>query len=125
MATAVQERKPAVKLDSVFLTGPGDLLYEVPKDVATKYVMSPERLKELGHLPIEPYSTIGKKRDKPATSGAEEGGGDVEGRHLAWNPYLGWVWHSNVLFGTALAVNGFYYTGYHYHPYGTELAYFE
>jgi len=125
MPAQVRDKKPAVKLESVFLTGPGDLLYEIPKDVATKFVLSPERLKELGHLPIEPYSAIGGKRQQSQQKSNEEAGGDVEGRHLAWNPYLGWVWHSNVLFGTALAVNGFYYTGYHYHPYGTELAYFE
>ena len=113
----------------MFLTGPGDLLYEIPREVASKYVISVNRLKELGHLPIAPYSvgragTVTSTR-QPQPSEQETVGADVEGRHSAWNPYLGiWVWHSNTLFGTALAVDGFYYTGYHYHPYGTALAFF-
>jgi hypothetical protein len=130
MTTKTTSEKPTQRLESVFLTGPGDLIYEIPKEVAAKHVVTSERIKELGHLPIAPYSVISKSAEThtPGTVhqhfSPEVAEADVEGRHMAWNPVLGWVWHGNVLFGTARAVDGFFYTGPHYHPYGNELAIF-
>ena len=114
--------KKAVRLDTVFMTGPGGTVYEVPRNVAAKYAITMERVGELGHLPVTPYGTTAPTTSAPA-GGSEGGEGDVEGRHLAWNPTYGWVWHSNYLYGTFLWVDGYYYSGEHYHPYGTELGY--
>ncbi len=112
------ETTATVKMDSTFLTGPGGLVYELPLAEASKYVVTPQRVKELGHLPVVPYGTQGS-----ASTAASAETSDVEGRHLAWNPTFGWVWHSNYLYGPFLAADGFYYRGVHYHPYGNELGF--
>ena len=111
--------KKAERLNTVFMTGPGGTVYEVPRDVAAKYAVTMDRVTALGHLPVTPYGTQVPTQSAPSGGGE----GDVEGRHLAWNPIYGWVWHSNYLYGTFLWVDGYYYRGDHYHPYGTELGY--
>jgi hypothetical protein len=114
------------RLNTIFLAGPGGLVYEIPREEAAKFAVTPQRIKELGHLPIAPYEVQtgaahhSHAHAEPGATGAETQ--DVEGRHLAWNPVLGvWVWHVNCLFGAFVAANGFVYTGVHYHPYGNEL----
>jgi len=121
MATAA--KKAPQKLDTVFLTGPGGMVYEFPRAVAEKHLLSLTRLAELGHSPVTPYGTKTPDSAKSGPVGGGESGGDVEGRHLALNIYGDWVWHSNYLYGTFLAVDGWYYRGDHYHPYGTELGF--
>ena len=111
--------KKAQRLDTVFATGPGGIVYELPRDVAVKYTITMDRVAELGHLPVTPYGTSVQAQSAPS----QDESSDVEGRHLAWNPTYGWVWHSNYLYGTFLWVDGYYYNGEHYHPYGTELGF--
>jgi hypothetical protein len=119
---ATTARKKPEKLDSVFLTGHGGMVYEFPRAVAEKHALTMDRIAELGHMPVTPYGT---KVPDGARSGAAAGAetGDVEGRHMALNVYGEWVWHSNYLYGTFLAVDGYYYRGEHYHPYATELGF--
>jgi hypothetical protein len=127
MPTETAETKAPARLDTIFLTGPGGLVYEIPRDVAAKHVVGPARIKELGHLPIEPYSEKhAEQRHSHGPSGipADIAGGDVEGRHLVPNQWGQLVWHYNPIFGTARGVDGYFYTGVHTHPYGTEIAVF-
>ena len=108
---------PATRLDTIFLTGPGGAVYEFPREVASKYAISEERLAQIGHLPIVPYGAK-VQPERPATP-AEDA--EVEARHLTYSPTYGSVWHSNFMYGVYLYVDGNYYQGDHYHPYNTEL----
>jgi hypothetical protein len=106
---------PKDRLDTIFLTGPGGAVYEIPRDVASKYVLSSERKAQIGHLPIIPY---GQKLEGPAAPAQDA---EVEARHMVYSPAYGNTWHSNYMYGVYLWVDGNYYQGEHYHPYNTEL----
>lgn len=103
-------------LDTIFLTGPGGRVYEVPRQVADKYLLGLARIRELGHLPIVPYGT-------GDGASARSAGGDVEGRHQVMLPSGVLGFHTDVQYGTFQATDGAYYVGDHYHPYGTELGF--
>jgi hypothetical protein len=104
-------------LGSIFLTGPDGFMYEFPESLAKQYRVSPERVKELGHLPITPYTKM-----VPAPANDEE---EVSARHFVIREDGQFGPHSNVLLGTAISQNdGVCYTGYHYHPDGSERAIF-
>ena len=68
--------------------------------------------KELGHLPAS------------ATRGASSDP-EVVGHHYVIGADGVYGPHTDLLFGTAIASDGRYYTGWHRHPHGTELAEFE
>lgn len=113
-----------VKLNTTFLTGPGGLIYEIPLDVAASYVVSPERVKELGHLPIRPYQF--EQSTDPVLTENEVASEqyDVEGRHLGlgidqWGKYT--TWHNDCRYGAYIGTDGHSYFGIHRHPWGTEL----
>ena len=110
--------RPAVRLDTTFLTGHGGRVYELPRDVAERYALTMERMREIGHLPITPYGVS----ETLARQGAS-GGGDVEGRHLVMLPSGSMGYHSDVQYGAFLWTDGHTYIGDHYHPYGTELGF--
>jgi hypothetical protein len=121
------ETAAPVKLDSTFLTGPGGFVYELPCAEAQKYIITPERVKELGHLPVTPYGTQAGSMHShvlAATTGAGEEASDVEGRHLARNAFGRWVWHDWPVHGTFRGPDGVFYRGVHFHPYGTEIGVF-
>jgi hypothetical protein len=108
---------PASRLDTIFLTGPGGAVYELPREVAVRYAISKERLAQIGHLPIIPYGT----RTQPEAAATPPDDVEVEARHMTYSPTYGQVWHSNYMYGVYLYVDGNYYQGEHYHPYNTEL----
>lgn len=104
----------ATALESVFLTGPGGGIYEIPAQIAEQYRVSAERISELGHLPIRPY-------EMPT-----EGEDEVGGRHKVASGSGGaipsaWTFHQTWEFGTYLeAGSGRYIQGIHRHPWGDE-----
>jgi hypothetical protein len=98
-------------LDTIFLTGPDGFVYELPRNIAQTYRITSERIAELGHLPLKPYP--------PAVEP------EVMGHHFVVNADGVYGPHSDLLLGTAVAGDGRYYTGWHRHPHGTELAIFE
>jgi hypothetical protein len=108
--------RPPVRLDTVFVTGPGGRIFELPHAVAEKHALTMERMRELGHLPITPYGV------NPNASGSG-GSGDVEGRHLVMLPSGAMGYHADVQYGAFLWTDGNTYVGDHYHPYGTELGF--
>ena len=97
-------------LDSIFALSPDGKVYEIPVQQAEQLQVHAERMKELGHLPFFPHS------DAPV---------EVTGRHFVVGPDGRFGPHTDVLYGTALDSDGHYYTGWHHHPNGTELAVFE
>ena len=99
-------------LGTVFLAGLDGFVYEIPEDVALTYRITPDRIKELGHLPI---------------SAERVGAGEPEviGHHFVIGPDGVYGPHTDLLFGTAIANDGRYYSGWHRHLHGTELAEFE
>ena len=107
----------SVPLDSIFLTGPGGCVYEVPRAVAEQYVLRVARMRELGHLPITPYDAR-----MPASTGSRDGD-DVQARNMVMLPSGTMGWHSDVQYGTYRFTDGQYYTGNHYHPFMNELGY--
>lgn len=113
--------KPTTRLETVFLTGPGGRVYELPREVAEQYAISMDRLKELAHLPITPYGVSEEIARRGPSTG--NGGRDVQGRHLVMlaNGTMGY--HSDVQYGAFLFNDGHTYVGDHYHPYGTELGF--
>lgn len=103
-------------LGSIFLTGPDGFIYEFPESLAKQYRVTPERIKELGHLPIAPYTKM-----VPATVNEEE----VSARHFVIREDGQFGPHSDVLFGTAVSQHdNLCYTGYHVHPNGGLTAIF-
>lgn len=117
MPTAPEQNPLPQRLDSVFLTGPGGRVYEIPRKLADKYLIGLERIRELGHLPIVPYGV------SDGGAGARAMGGDVEGRHMVMLPSGVLGFHTDIQFGTFHATDGNYYLGDHYHPYATELGF--
>lgn len=94
------------KLNSVFLTGPGGLIYEIPDDLAKKHIITPERVEELGgHLPISPYESD-KVEIGVAVTVEDESSEDVVGHHGN---------HRNWAYGCYRACDGYYYCGWHRH----------
>jgi hypothetical protein len=96
---------------TIFLTGPDGVVYEVPEEVAKEYRVTPDRVAELGHLAL----TVNSSANEP----------EVVGHHFVVNADGVYGPHTDVLLGTAIASDGRYYTGWHRHPQGTELAIFE
>jgi hypothetical protein len=117
-SSALDEQHPALprRLDSIFLTGPGGLIFEIPRAVAEQYVLTMERMKELRHLPITPYGVDSHHQ-------ATDDDGEVGGRHMVMLASGTLGYHSDVRFGAFLWTDGQYYVGDHYHPYGTDLAF--
>jgi hypothetical protein len=105
-----------IRLDSVFVTGAGGRIYELPAAVAEQYALSMDRMRQIGHIPITPYGV-------DANASARYGGGDVEGRHLVMLPSGAMGYHVDVQYGAFLWTDGNYYVGDHYHPYGTEIGF--
>jgi hypothetical protein len=104
------------RLDTIFLTGHGGRVYELPRRVAERYLLSMERMAQLGHLPITPYGVAEQLR-------SANGGGEVQGRHLVMLPSGAMGFHGDVQYGAFLWTDGHTYVGDHYHPYGTELGF--
>lgn len=101
-------------VDSVFATGPDGRIYEIPNAEALKYAVTPARAKELGHLPILPYTDL---RIPGTESVIEEV--EVRGGHAVPPADDGSGFHRDWLFGTYRWLgNGCYYKGVHRHPFG-------
>ena len=105
------------QLSTIFLTGPGGVVYELPKDVATEYLLTAPRIAQLGgHLPIEPYN-----------SGIDAE--DVTGHQATWatteggviDQAVGLTWHSEPKYGCYLGTDNAYHLGWHVHPSGDEI----
>ncbi len=106
--------RPRVALGTTFLTGEDGRVYELPLDVAERYVVTPERERALGHLPILPYTKLQPKPD-------DDDGFEVGGRHLVQQENGLTGYHTEWVFGTyRSAVDGNYYSGIHRHPYGGD-----
>jgi hypothetical protein len=104
-------------LGSVFLTGLDGFVYEFPEAIANQHRVSAKRIKELGHLPIAPYTSL----VLPHPSEADE----VSARHYVLRDDGQYGPHSDLLYGTAVSEeNGFCYTGLHFHPGGGFVARF-
>jgi hypothetical protein len=104
-------------LGSIFLTGPDGIVYEFPEAMAKEYRVSAERVKELGHLPIAPYTKL--VHENP------DDGDEVSARHYVLGDDGQYGPHAGLLFGTAFSEKeGCYCTGFHYHPDGGFAATF-
>ena len=98
-----EKREAPVILDTVFLTGPGGLVYEIPRKEAAKHLLGPERLAELGgHLPIVPYGVAPAVGSTTAIQPKQTGGDDIEGHHMVrdWVTSA-WCWHLNYVYGVS------------------------
>jgi len=107
--------KPRKALNTIFATGADGKIYEIPAASASEFLITPERVKELGHLPILPYTKLAA----PSPSVTEGELEEVGGRHrvLLRNGTFGW--HTDFAYGTYRWVsNGQYYTGWHAHIWG-------
>ncbi len=104
-------------LGSIFLTGPDGFVYEFPEEVAKQHRVSLERIKELGHLPIAPYTSL--------VLPDVHSGDEVSARHFVLRADGQFGPHSDVLYGTAINQDdGYCYTGFHFHPAGSDTAKF-
>jgi hypothetical protein len=103
-------------LGSVFLTGLDGLVYEFPEAIAKPYRVSPERIKELGRLPIVPYTELVLPNPNA--------GDEVSARHYVLREDGQYGPHADLLYGTALAADGIYYAGLHIHSDGGFVARF-
>jgi hypothetical protein len=104
-------------LGSVFLTGLDGFVYEFPETIAKQHRISPERIKELGHLPIAPYTEL----VFPNTNAGDE----VSARHYVLRDDGQFGPHADLLYGTAVSESdGICYTGLHFHPGGGFAARF-
>ena len=110
-------------LGSVFLTGLDGFVYEFPELLAKQHRVSPERIKELGHLPIVPYTgLIPPTGSVPPVANA---GDEVSARHFVLREDGQYGPHSDLLYGTAVSEeDGIFYTGLHFHPGGGFAAKF-
>jgi hypothetical protein len=98
-------------LGSIFLTGPDGFVYEFPANIANKHRVSPERIKELGHLPIIPYTSL--------VLPSPNEGDEVSARHYVLREDGQYAPHTDLLYGTAVSEeDGICYTGLHFHPGG-------
>jgi hypothetical protein len=113
MPTDSSDSAPPRRLDTIFLTGPGGLVYEFPRALAEQHLVTQERLWELGHLPIVPYGAR-------VLTAPRDDGDEVGGRHMAVEPSGAIAYHSDVRFGVYRWSDGYYYQGEHFHPYGDE-----
>ena len=96
-------------LGSIFLTGLDGFVYEFPATIAKKHRVSPERIKELGHLPIVPYTTLVLPNPNE--------GDEVSARHYVLREDGQYGPHTDLLYGTAVSEeDGICYTGLHFHP---------
>jgi hypothetical protein len=103
-------------LGSVFLTGLDGFIYELPEALARQHRVSPERIKELGHLPIAPYPGM------VAPASADD---EVSARHYVLRDDSQFGPHTDLLYGTAVSEDdGICYTGLHFHPTGGFAARF-
>jgi hypothetical protein len=111
--------EPTNYLDSVFLTGPGGQVYEFPRALAERHAVSEARARELGHLPIQPYSTVSES--EPAGNVPEVGGRHKVPGAGGGGTVANWQFHSTWEFGTYLDhVSGRFAQGIHRHPWGDE-----
>jgi hypothetical protein len=98
-------------LGSIFLTGLDGFVYEFPAAIANQHRVSPERIKELGHLPIVPYTRLVLPNPNQ--------GDEVSARHYVLRDDGQYAPHSDLLYGTAVSEeDGICYTGLHFHPGG-------
>jgi len=104
---------PKKRMETVFATDLEGKIYEIPVEKAEGFVVSEERIEELGHLPLFPY-------DKLVHCEVTE----VGGRHGA--PALigqGMIWHERWLIGPYIWWRDQCgYFGPHMHPWRTYLA---
>jgi len=105
--------KPRKALSTIFATGADGKIYEIPAATASEFVVTPERVKELGHLPILPYT---KLLEPIAADEPEQELEEVGGRHKMILRSGRYGWHTDLQYGTYRWVsNGCYYTGFHAH----------
>jgi hypothetical protein len=115
--TAMSIKQYPEPLGSIFLTGMDGFVYEFPQAIAEQHRVSPDRIKELGHLPIVPYTQLAL----PAPNQGDE----VSARHYVLRDDGQFGPHSDLLHGTAYSIeDGICYTGLHFHPGGGFLAKF-
>jgi hypothetical protein len=116
--TAMSMKLYPEPLGSVFLTGLDGLVYEFPEAAAKQHQVSPERIKELGHLPIVPYTKL-------VLPNSNEGD-EVSARHYVLRDDGQYGPHSDLLYGAAVSEkDGICYVGLHFHPHGGFLARFD
>jgi hypothetical protein len=109
--TAMSMKLYPEPLGSVFLTGLDGHVYEFPEAIARQHQVSPERIKELGHLPIVPYTKL-------VLPNSNEGD-EVSARHYVLREDGQYGPHSDLLYGTAVSEeDGVCYVGLHFHPHG-------
>lgn len=113
---------PPIALGTVFVTAPDGKIFELPRSVAESYVVTPEREKELGHLPLQPYTALVPRTPPPI-------GAEVSLRHRVAPLGPGaslpeaWVYHTTWEYGAYMdAASGDFMVGFHRHPYATEEA---
>jgi len=70
------------------MTSPDGRIYEVPAEVAASYAVSAWRAKELGHLPIFPYTVMGLPKLKHNRHAV--GGVTARSIGLPHNPFDHW-----------------------------------
>lgn len=111
--------EPTTYLESVFLTGPDGRIYEFPRSLSDQHAVSAERVKELGHLPIQPYTLASEhagKEEEATVAGRHKVPGAAGGGSVA-----AWQFHATWEFGTYLDhASGRFAQGIHRHPWGDE-----
>jgi len=112
--------KPRKALGSIFATSANGKIYEIPTARALEFMITPERAKELGHLPILPYTKLAHPREMEAPT---EELGEVVGRHRGRLADGSWGFNRDWVYGTYRCyTNGAYYVGWHRHPWGDHWA---
>lgn len=112
---AVIAAKPRKALNTIFVTGADGKIYEIPAAKAAEFVITPERMKELCHLPILPYTKVATR----ATRKKKKELAEVGGRHKTMLMDGTFEWSRDWVYGAYRWVcDGNYYTGRHAHPWG-------
>lgn len=105
------DNRPKEELDVVFATSPDGRIFEIPTSVADKHEMTQDRARELGEVPILPYSLLTRRE------GAESQEAEVGGRHRVLLVDGTYGYHSDWLYGPYIWIsNGRSYRGWHWHP---------
>lgn len=98
-----------LRLTTTFLKGHDGTIYEIPEEQARQYIVSDQRMNELGHPPYPPPAdeVMGHHKIPGASAG------DASGWHFHRN------WEYGAYFDEA---GGGFAVGMHRHPYGDERA---
>lgn len=104
----------SLRLDSHFLMDSNGKVYEIPASDLDGYCVTPEREKEIGHLPFDVKSFV------RILESAHGESGEVEGHHLVQDSAGGmWTAHTDWQYGAFIdPSDGSFCVAFHRHPHG-------